>query len=117
VEHAKQLNSVFSQTLLDLVWKSQYCIRRMGSLDSLRKQIEQLVMASEQICAAARRSFTESRDITVQFDNMQRTFLEAKDDAQEQIRQETLHQAEKEGSVSGHLELDAGARTGHKKAP
>ena len=113
----KQLNSVFSQTLLDLAWKSQYCIRRMGSLDSLRKQIEQLVRASEQICAAARRSFTESRDITVQFDNMQRTFLEAKDETQEQIRQETLHQAKKDGSVSGHLELEEGARTGHKKAP
>jgi regulator of replication initiation timing len=88
----------------------------MGSLDSLRKQIEQLVRASEQICAAARRSFEESRDITVQFDNMQRRFSEAKDDGQEQIRQETLHQAEKEGSVLGHSQVEEGARTGHKKA-
>ena len=88
----------------------------MGSLDSLRKQIEQLVRASEQICAAGRRSFAESRDITVQFDNMQRRFSEAKDDAQEQIRQETLRHAETEGSVSGHSQVEEGARTGHKKA-
>jgi len=86
----------------------------MGSLDSLRKQIEQLVRASEQICAAPKGSFEESRDIPVQNDNMRRTFLEAKDDAQEQIRQETQQQAEKERSVSGQLELEEDARTGHR---
>jgi vacuolar-type H+-ATPase subunit H len=87
----------------------------MGSLDSLRKQIEQLVRASEQICAAARRSSEESPNIPVQFDNMQRRFLEAKDEIQEQIRQETLRQAEKKASVSGHPEVEEGARTGHKR--
>jgi hypothetical protein len=106
---------VFFQTLLGASGNRTTDGHMTNSLENLRRQIQQLMKASQAVHAATTGSFGDSRLSLAQVREIRRRLLGLENDSPQQVGEETLLDAEpnKTGEIQGMRPTST--RAGHRK--